>query len=350
MLAWRAPAWLPGGHAQTIWPARVSRPAPGAAPAWRRERWTLPDGDFVDADLLPPPARGATAAAPAPAPARWIVLLHGLEGGSSGHYALAFAHVAQRAGLGLVVPHFRGCSGEPNREPRTYHSGDFEQVGFFLDRLHRHPALAGGGPPFVCGISLGGNALMRWAQEQGEAAAARAASVVSVSSPLDLAAAGAAIDRGLNRQFYARMFLATMRPKALAKLERHADWFAAARPRARWPERAFDAGRIRRATTMRDFDDAFTAPLFGFHDVEDYWARASAGPHLHRVRIPALAINARNDPFVPAASLPRPGEVGRCVALWQPRDGGHVGFPGGRFPGHALALPELVVGWWRQLG
>ena len=101
-----------------------------------------------------------------------------------------------------------------------------------------------------------------------------------------------------------------------------------------------------RARTLYEFDNLFTAPLHGFRDTDDYWSRASAKPHLHRIRIPALVLNARNDPFVPAHSLPGPQEVGRSVTLWQPAHGGHVGFARGRFPGHGQTLPEAVTDWF----
>ena len=97
---------------------------------------------------------------------------------------------------------------------------------------------------------------------------------------------------------------------------------------------------------MREFDDCFTAPLHGFAGVDDYWLRASAKPHLDTIRVPTLVLNARNDPFVPACSLPAPHEVGACVTLWQPPDGGHVGFAAGRWPGHVHAMPHAVCDWF----
>jgi predicted alpha/beta-fold hydrolase len=127
------------------------------------------------------------------------------------------------------------------------------------------------------------------------------------------------------------MFLATMKPKALAKLTQHPG--------------LFDRERLVRARTLYEFDDVFTAPLHGFRDTPDYWARASAKPHLARIRIPALVANALNDPFVPAAALPGVHEVGRRVTLWQPPHGGHVGFPQGRFPGRVLTMPQAVCAW-----
>ena len=322
MQHYRAPLWLPGGNLQTIWSAKLARRHLDTPPRFVRERWDTPDGDFIDVDLLAPPA----AAAPAPASER-LVLFHGLEGSSESAYAQAFASVARARRWAYAVPHFRGCSGELNRAPRAYHSGDWQEVGWILERLReRH-----GAPLLVVGISLGGNALLRWAEEMGEAAARVVRAVAAVSSPVDLAAAGTAIDRGFNRLVYARMFLATMKPKALAKLEQHPG--------------LFDAARLRAARTLYEFDDVFTAPLHGFRDTPDYWSRASARPHLARIRIPALVANARNDPFVPAASLPAAGSAGRFVTLWQPSQGGHAGFPHGRFPGRVLSMPQAVCDW-----
>jgi uncharacterized protein len=309
---------MPGGNLQTIWSARLARHHGGRPVRFTRERWDTPDGDFVDVDFaLPPPAGEAPL----------LVLFHGLEGSSQSHYAQAFAHEAARRGWAYAVPHFRGCSGELNRAPRAYHSGDFEEIGWILQRLRARTSQ----PLRVVGISMGGNALLRWAEEAGASAAATAQAVAAVSSPIDLAAGGHAIGRGFNRLVYTRMFLATMKPKALAKLRQHPG--------------LFDAARLRAARTLYEFDDVFTAPLHGFRDTPDYWARASAKPLLHQIRIPALVLNALNDPFVPGRSLPRPAEVGSCVSLWQPPHGGHVGFARGRLPGQVLDLPQAVLDW-----
>jgi predicted alpha/beta-fold hydrolase len=316
-MQYQAPRWLPGGHAQTIWPALCATNTGGPPLAWRRERWTTPDGDFVDVDWLDAHAANAPL----------LVLFHGLEGSRESHSSKAFATVARSLGWRFALPHFRGCSGELNLAPRAYHSGDFEEVGWMLARfraLHEGPIVA-------AGVSLGGNALMRWAEEHGQSAAATVRAVASVCSPVDLAAAGRAIDSGLNRHLYARMFLRSMIPKALRKLEQYPG--------------LFDGERLREVRDLYGFDNLFTAPLHGFRDTDDYWARASAKPHLKRVRIPALVLNARNDPFVPAGSLPRPGEVGDFVTLWQPAQGGHVGFAKGRPPGHVFSMPEQVCAW-----
>jgi len=321
MKRYRAPRWLPGGHAQTIWPALLSRRFSGEPPRFERERWATPDGDFIDVDIQP-----AAPAAPAP---RWLVVFHGLEGSSQSQYIQAFAAAARDAGLAFAAPHFRGCSGELNLAPRAYHSGDHAEVSWILERLRTRSTTA----LAVAGVSLGGNALLRWAEEQGHAAARVACAVAAVCSPLDLAAGGHALARGLNRWVYTPMFLRTMRPRALARLARHPG--------------LFDRQRMLAARDLYDFDNVFTAPVHGFRDTEDYWARASAKPHLSEIRIPALVLNARNDPFVPAWSLPAAHEAGRHVTLWQPQEGGHVGFPSGTLPGQVQTMPRAVLGWLR---
>ena len=310
---------------QTIWPAVFSRRTHGPAPAFRRERWTTPDADFIDVDFLaggedcPPAARSAEIP--------MLVVFHGLEGSSRSHYCQAFAEVAQERGWACALPHFRGCSGELNHAPRAYHSGDYEEIAWILAQLRaRHP-----GPVIAAGVSLGGNALLRWAAEAGSDASSHVKAVAAICSPLDLAAGGHAIGRGFNRQIYTRMFLRTMVPKALRKWEQHPG--------------LFDRDALLAARDLYAFDNVFTAPLHGFRNTEDYWHRASSKPLLSHIRVPALVVNALNDPFVPASSLPRAGEVGPCVTLWQPRHGGHVGFAQGPWPGHVRAMPDAVSAW-----
>lgn len=320
-----APWWLPGGNVQTIWAALGARRFIGPPPIFRRERWTTPDQDFVDVDWLQDVAPPTQATAPAPAQQALLVMFHGLEGSSASHYAQAFADVARDRGWAFAVPHFRGCSGEPNLAPRAYHSGDFVEIDWILRRFAREHA----GPLLAVGISLGGNALMRWAAELGASAGELVSAVASVCSPLDLTASGQAISRGFNRQVYTRMFLSTMVPKALQKLEQHPG--------------LFDRQALLAARDLHAFDDAFTGPVHGFGGADAYWRLASAKPHMGRIAIPALALNALNDPFVPASSLPQAADVSRHVTLWQPAYGGHVGFPAANYPAHVRAMPEAVA-------
>ena len=318
---YRAPWWLPGGNLQTIWAATRSARYAATRPQFRRERWTTPDHDFVDVDWLTDDAVESRAQRPL------LVVFHGLEGSSSSHYAEGFADVSRARHWACAVPHFRGCSGEINLAPRAYHSGDFAEIDWMLRRFKQQHA----GPVMAVGVSLGGNALMRWAGELEGAAGELVCSVSAVSSPLDLAASGKAIGEGFNRQVYTRMFLGSMVPKALQKLEQHPG--------------LFNRQALLAARDLHAFDNIVTAPLHGFKDTDDYWARASAKPHLARIQVPALALNARNDPFVPEWSLPELRDVSPSVTLWQPDQGGHVGFPAVAdrpLATHVCAMPFAV--------
>jgi hypothetical protein len=312
-----SPAWLPGGHAQTIWPYLLPRPAI----AYRRERIDAPDGDFWDFDWVdakgPPDRRDA---------APLVILFHGLEGGSESHYARALMRALGTIGWRGVIPHFRGCGGELNRTARAYHSGDHEDVGAILDAIRAR--VVAGTTLYAVGISLGGSALLNWLGRARGNANRVLAAAAAISTPLDLTVAGPRLDRGLNR-LYARNFLGTLQPKG-KELAR------------RYPDR-LDGARIRRIRTMREFDDAVTAPLHGFADAVDYWRRASSQPWLAEITVRTLVLNAKNDPLVPAWSLPSPGEVARAVLLEQPREGGHVGFLRGRFPGNVDWLPHRLL-------
>ncbi len=315
--SYRAPAWLPGGHAQTIWP--IVRK--GAPPAYRRERWETPDGDFIDVDWL---------AAPHDAGAPLVVLFHGLEGSSASHYAGALMHALARRGWGGAVPHFRGCSGAPNRLPRAYHSGDSAEIDWVLRRMR---ALFPQRTLFASGVSLGGNALLKWAGEQEGAARDVVQAVAGVCAPLDLTAAGRALQQGFSL-VYARHFLATLKVNAGAKL-------------ARFPS-LFDGARMRAARNLYEFDDAVTAPLHGFRDAGDYWRRASSKPWLGGIRLPALVLNALNDPFLPREALPAQQDVAAAVTLEYPAGGGHAGFVAGPFPGHLDWLPLRLLAYFES--
>ncbi len=317
-MKYEAPWWLPGGNLQTIWAALRAERYVGGAPSFRRERWVTPDNDFVDVDFAEHPSQPSDPL---------LVIFHGLEGSSGSHYAEALTDAAKNRGWACAVPHFRGCSGELNHGPRAYHSGDFEEIDWILRRFKAQHT----GPVLAVGISLGGNALMRWAGEMGSSAASVVSGVASVCSPLDLAASGWAIGRGFNRLVYTRMFLRSMVPKALQKLDQHPG--------------LFDRNALLAARDLYAFDNIVTAPLHGFKDTDDYWKRASAKPHLHRIRVPALALNAINDPFIPAWSLPTAADASSSVTLWQPEQGGHVGFPSGPFPADVRAMPEAVTGF-----
>lgn len=307
-----APAWLPNGHLQTIYPALcIAKPSV----QFRRERWTSPDDDFIDLDFID----GAPGLP-------FVVLFHGLEGSSNSHYARALMALLQSKNWSGVVVHFRGCSGELNRAPRFYHSGDSQEVGWILTRLQSEfRARPSGAKFFACGVSLGGNALLRWLGESQQAANIVDAAC-AISAPLDLAAGGASLSSGINL-IYTRMFLQSLKPKCLKKLDQFPG--------------LFDRNKMLEAKNLYDFDNVVTAPLHGYRDTNDYWDRASAKHVLEDIRVPSLVLNAQNDPFLPARHLP--SKASPQVRLEYPQYGGHVGFAVGSLPGKLDWLPRRIV-------
>ena len=323
-----APFWLPSGHCQTIYAATIAN-APQVS--YRRERWELPDGDFVDADWVEPervesmhlnPAENAQSALQE---LPIVVLFHGLEGNSQSNYARALMSATKAKGWRGVVIHFRGCSGEPNRLPRVYYAGDTPEIQLLLSRVRQQAPSA---PIYAVGVSLGANALLKWLGESGQAANQIISKAAAVSAPMDLAASANALDSGLNRVLYTPRFVNSMRPKALEML-------------ARFPG-LLDAEQINAAKTIHDIDNAVTAKLFGAQDADDYYAKNAAKPWLTKISLPTLILNAKNDSFVPEASLPTAAEVSTFVTLEYPATGGHVGFSGrdNWLPNHLLEFFE----------
>jgi predicted alpha/beta-fold hydrolase len=297
-----APArWLPGPHAMTVF-AHVARLPLGLAP--RRERWELDDGDFLDVDRHGDPA------------APTVVVLHGLESSSRAVYVRRMVAAARARGLSAVALNFRGCSGELNRLPRLYHSGETGDLARAVARL---VAEQPGRPLALAGFSLGGNVVARWLGERGDDLPAEVRAAATICAPFDLAASGAAIDRarGIGR-IYRERFLRTLRRKALAKLRRFGDL-------------PFDAASVRACRTFVDYDERVTAPLHGFAGAADYYARASSAPLLGRVRRPLLAIAAADDPIVPGDALPlAAARENPSFRLEVYPAGGHVAFVSGQ--------------------
>lgn len=310
-MEYKAPRWLPGGHLQTIYPVTC---IPRPKVALRRERWHTPDGDFIDIDFMDgQPGQPL------------LVLFHGLEGSSNSHYARELmAHIATLGWSG-AIPHFRGCSGELNHAPRFYHSGDAMEVDWIMARMAQLRERHHLSKLYAVGVSLGGNALLRWLGEfQHSAEIVEAA--CAISAPLDLTRGGAALGSGFN-QIYTWHFLQTLKPKCLKKLDQFPD--------------LFDRAALLKARNLYEFDNIVTAPLHGYRDTDDYWDRASAKHVLHDITVPTLVLNARNDPFLPACHLPT--SASPEVVLEYPAEGGHVGFAVGAFPGSNAWLPRKII-------
>lgn len=314
---YHAPWWLPNAHLQTLYAYFFARKP---RVIYRRERIELADGDFLDLDWIDGDNKQPL-----------VVMFHGLEGSSNGHYARALMHALARHGWRGVVANFRGCSGEPNRLARAYHSGDSAEIHMVLTLLRaRFPDT----PLYAAGVSLGANALLKWLGESGNTACNIIDGAAALSPPFDLSQAAARLDRGFNRRTYTYNFLRTLRRKALDKIASH-----------RLP---LPALTLKRARTFREFDERFTAPLHGFRGAEDYWRRASCKPWLNSIAVPTLIVHARNDPFLPDSAIPTPAMLSPAVKLELSDAGGHVGFVSGPFPGRLDWWPRRVVTFFEQ--
>lgn len=326
-----APFWLLGGHLQTIYPALfVSVPNV----LYSRERWELPDGDFVDVDWIATPKNAPqTVTAPIDLDKNTpiVVLFHGLEGNSQSQYAKALMAATQSKGWRGVVIHFRGCSGEPNRLPRVYYAGDTLEIETMLSRVRLGAPAA---KIYAVGVSLGGNALLKWAGESAEHANQVVTKAAAVSAPMDLAESANTLDKGFDRWTYTPRFVDSMRPKALAMSKRFPG--------------LLDDEKIKAAKTIHDIDNAVTAVLYGAKNADDYYAKNASKPWLNKITLPTLILNAKNDPFMPAEFLPSQAEVSSTVTLEYTEEGGHVGFVSSPFPGHVEWLPQHLLEFFEQ--
>ncbi|HEY2027606.1 MAG TPA: alpha/beta fold hydrolase [Myxococcales bacterium] len=284
--------WIPGPDAMTVF-GPLFRPPP-AVPL-ERERWELHDGDFVDVDRLHGPRE-----------APLLLALHGLEGNTSAHYLRGLLFRAKERGWRALALNFRTCSGSVNRLLRSYHSGETGDFGELVVRALRESDRV-----VVAGCSLGGNVLVKWLGEKGEAVPSQIKAAAALSVPFDLAACSRTLDGpGFWRRIYRTRFLRTLKKKALEKLRTFPG--------------AYDGERVRRARTLFEFDDAVTATVHGFAGAEDYYARSSSGPYVARVRTPLLLLSALDDPFIPASTLPSKVPPSVTLEVWP--FGGHLGF------------------------
>jgi len=302
--------WCRNPHLQTLWPVFFRR----RRPPLRRERLELPDGDFVDLDWT------LNDSGPI------VILFHGLEGGSKSHYARAMLDVLPRHGLRAVLMHFRGCSGEPNRLARAYHSGDTGDIDHLVRTLRtREPHT----PLAAVGYSLGGNALLKWLAEQGEAAPVRCA--VAVSVPFLLHESSGHLNRGFARVYQWRL-LKSLKESIRRKSGCHA-----------LPVTADELDKMK---SFFEFDDRITGPLHGFRDALHYYTASSSRQYLQRVRIPTLVVHAADDPFMPASVIPKTDELSPAIVFALHAHGGHVGFVHGRLPWRPRYWLDRAIPAW----
>ena len=306
----RAPWWCRGPHCQTLWSVCCRRQP---QPELIRERLELADGDFIDLDWTD----NELATAPL------VVILHGLEGSSRSHYATGLLTAIRRHGWRGVVMHFRGCSGEPNRLARAYHSGEINDLGTVIDILQqRQPSI----PVAVVGYSLGGNVLLNWLAQRRDHGPMVAA--VAISVPFELAECVDRLNRGMSK-IYQRHLLTNLLDSIHSK--------------ARRVDLPIDLSVLDNIRTIREFDDRVIAPLHGFRDADDYYRQSSSRQHLHAIDIDTLIIQARDDPFMTAAVNPEVTELSPAITLEVSNGGGHVGFVYGSWPWRAQYWLETRI-------
>lgn len=290
--------WLPGPHSQTLWAALARRVRP---PPLTWEEIVLPDGDVLDLAWVDRPvAHNAPTA----------VVVHGLAGSVESAHVAGLVRALSDRGYRTAAFHFRGCGRRPNRSPVGYHNGKTDDPRVVLHALRdRHP-----GPLVVAGFSLGANVLLKLLGEEGEDAPVDAAA--AISPPLELDRCADRMEIG-----FSRLYQAVLVRELIAYIRR--------KERAGVP---LDLARVRGLRTFRDFDDRYTAPLHGFRDSADYYARASSRPFVPRITVPTLVVHAKDDPFFTPHVIPTPQELPENVRFELAARGGHVGFVEGRVP------------------
>jgi len=294
--------WCRHRHAQTIWGALLRPVGPVAL---TRQRWETPDGDFLDLDRV------------AGAPRTPILIVwHGLEGSARSKPVLGLLAAARGRGWRGIGVNLRSCSGEPNRLRRSYHGGETADVAWIIQRVMAEEP----GSPILCaGVSLGGNRLLKYLGEQGEALPAAVRAAVAISTPFELAQSVGALERGFSG-FYMGRLVGRLKARTRATL-------------ARSPN-LVDPRALAAVRTLAEFDELVTAPVHGFRDAADYWRASSSAQFLPRIRRPTLLINAEDDPFLPAQALPRAAvAANRWLTAEFPARGGHLGFLTGPWPG-----------------
>ncbi len=311
--------WLTNSHGQTLY-STLARNI--QAPVDSTERIELPDGDFID---LAWSINGLDSNAPL------VIILHGLGGSVESTYAGGFMRTFNRCGWRAVLMHFRGASSEPNRLPRAYHSGDTDDLNYFLNLIaQREPQTQ----KAVVGVSLGGNILLKWLGEQGAQTLIDAA--VAISVPFQLRLVADRISRGFSR-IYQEYLLRRMRQV----FERKKSIFNGALPQV---FRDMDKWQC-----FWTFDEYVTAPLNGFPHVHAYYREASSRPYLAKIATQTLIIHALDDPFMTPEIIPGEEELAKDVTLELSAKGGHVGFITGNFPGKPIywleqRVPDYLMG------
>ena len=281
------------GHVQTIFASR--RNVKGVQ--YERERILTEDDDFLDLDWN---RNGSK---------RIAILSHGLEGNTQRQYILGMVKALRRSGWDALAWHYRGCSGEPNKKLRSYHSGETSDLNAVVSHVagkHTYQEIA------LIGFSLGGNVTLKYLGEDPSKTHPLISKAVAFSVPCDLKSGALKLAQRSNR-LYMKIFLNSLHRKVREKMQM-------------LPTQINDHD-FHRLKTFMDFDNRYTAPINGFRDADDYFTKCSSRQFLTSIRIPTLLVNAKNDPFLGEACFPYDeARINPAFYFEAPDSGGHTAF------------------------
>ena len=309
-------------HIQTLLPTLLRS---NSSALYEYQEVILPDGDFLDLAWNQIPTKTDTRPI--------VVIFHGLEGSIDSHYVKGLRQCLDKRDWHVVLMHFRNCSGRLNRAARTYHSGETSDARFLLRYLQQSFPQA---PLLAVGYSMGGNVLLKLLGEMQAEAPLRAA--VAVSVPLPLNHCADQMRTGFSR-VYQYHLLRKMKQKLVAKFQQH-DY-----------QKLIGLNRkdVRGIKDFWEFDDAFTAPINGFKNAQDYYMKSSARQYLAGIQTPTLIIHSIDDPFMTPAVIPHENELSDSVRLELSEQGGHVGFISGRLWNPRFWLEERIPQYFSSI-
>ena len=306
---------LDNSHVNTIIPIYLSQ---ALKPNYTRERLITPDNDFIDLDWINKDKLDSPV----------VVLFHGTEGNSKSHYAKRIMCYLEEVGWRGVVPHFRGCSEELNVQPKFYHAGDTSDMIWVLEQIRQqtHKEI------FAVGVSLGGNALLKFLGENSQQNLINAAMAISV--PFDLNETVKVLDQGFNKHVYVKNFLQTLLPK----MKEYAKQFG----NIDYAEHKID--------TLDEFNNTYICQFYGFKDTDDYYRQTSCRTYLKYIETPTLILQAENDPMIPISAWPNKSELSKCTRFVATKTGGHAGFINltTNYKEAILKLPKFMLQYFNQ--
>lgn len=307
---------LSNSHLNTILPIYLTQGLP--QPNYTRERLITPDNDFIDLDWINKDMINSPI----------VVLFHGTEGNSKSHYAKRIMYYLEQIGWRGVVPHFRGCSEEINTQPKFYHAGDTTDMVWILEQIKSSTNRE----IFTIGVSLGGNALLKFLGDNPTQDLVTAAMAISV--PFNLTESIKVLDQGFNKHVYVKNFLSTLLPK----MEEYA--------------KQFDNVNIadHKIDTLDEFNNTYICQFYGFKDSHDYYQQTSCLPHLINIITPTMILQAENDPMIPVSTWPTKEQLSKSTKFVATKTGGHAGFINlsTNYKEAVLRLPKFILQYFDQ--